>query len=102
MTAPTASFTHVLLDFSNAISPLATVFLVWNTNTAASSAAVQIVGTCLWRYTAIVIGLCTYGYNVMRNLGNRLTLHSSLRGSSMEFGNALTDVVATLVSSRGV
>ena len=31
----------------------------------------------------------------MRNLGNRLTLHSPSRGFSMEFGSALTVVMAT-------
>jgi sodium-dependent phosphate transporter len=44
---------------------------------------------------AIVIGLWTYGYNIMRNLGNRLTLHSPSRGFSMELGSAVTVVMAT-------
>jgi phosphate/sulfate permease len=28
----------------------------------------------------IVIGLWTYSYNIMRNLGNKITLHSPSRG----------------------
>lgn len=44
---------------------------------------------------AIVIGLWTYGYNIMRNLGNRITLHSPTRGFSMELGSALTVILAT-------
>jgi phosphate/sulfate permease len=44
---------------------------------------------------AISIGLWTYGYNMMRQLGNRLTLHSPSRGFSMELGAALTVVIAT-------
>jgi sodium-dependent phosphate transporter len=44
---------------------------------------------------AIVVGLCTYGYNIMRNLGNRLTLMSPTRGFSMELGSAVTVVMAT-------
>jgi len=44
---------------------------------------------------AITIGLWTYGYNMMRQLGNRLTLHSPSRGFSMELGAALTVVIAT-------
>ena len=44
---------------------------------------------------AISIGLWTYGYNIMRNLGNRLTLHSPSRGFSMELGSAITVVMAT-------
>jgi sodium-dependent phosphate transporter len=42
-----------------------------------------------------VIGLWTYGYNIMRNLGNKLTLHSPSRGFSMELGSAITVVMAT-------
>jgi sodium-dependent phosphate transporter len=44
---------------------------------------------------SIVLGLWTYGYNIMRNLGNRITLHSPSRGFSMELGSALTVVFAT-------
>lgn len=44
---------------------------------------------------AIVVGLWTYGYNIMRNLGNRITLHSPSRGFSMELGSAVTVVLAT-------
>ena len=44
---------------------------------------------------AISIGLWTYGYNLIINLGNRLTLHSPSRGFSMELGAALTVILAT-------
>lgn len=47
---------------------------------------------------AIVIGLWTYGYNIMRNLGNRITLHSPSRGFSMELGSAITVIMATKLS----
>ncbi|KAK5699174.1 Na+/Pi symporter [Elasticomyces elasticus] len=94
MTAATASFAHGANDVSNAIGPLATIFLVWNTNTVSSKAPVPIWVLCFGG-AAIVIGLWTYGYNMMRMLGNRLTLHSPSRGFSMEFGAALTVVMAT-------
>jgi len=42
-----------------------------------------------------VIGLWTYGYNIMRNLGNKITLHSPSRGFSMELGSAFTVIMAT-------
>lgn len=41
------------------------------------------------------IGLWTYGYNMMRQLGNRLTLHSPSRGFSMELGAAITVILAS-------
>lgn len=43
----------------------------------------------------IVIGLWTYGYNIMRNLGNKITLQSPSRGFSMELGSAFTVIMAT-------
>lgn len=52
-------------------------------------------GTYSMLGAAISIGLWTYGYNMMRQLGNRLTLHSPSRGFSMELGAALTVVIAT-------
>ena len=36
-----------------------------------------------------------YGYNIIGNLGNRLTLHSPRRGFSVEFGSAITVILAT-------
>jgi sodium-dependent phosphate transporter len=44
---------------------------------------------------AIVLGLFTYGYHVMRTLGNRLTLISPSRGFCMELASALTVLMAT-------
>ncbi len=44
---------------------------------------------------SLVIGLWTYGYNIMRNLGNRITLHSPSRGFTMELGSAITVIMAT-------
>jgi sodium-dependent phosphate transporter len=43
----------------------------------------------------IVIGLATYGYNIMAAMGNRLTLHSPSRGFSMQFGAAITVLLAS-------
>ncbi|GAB7349574.1 hypothetical protein MBLNU459_g0268t1 [Dothideomycetes sp. NU459] len=94
MTAMTASFAHGSNDVSNAIGPLATIFLIWNTGELSSKAPVP-VWVLVYGGSAIVIGLWTYGYNIMRMLGNRLTLHSPSRGFSMEFGSALTVVMAT-------
>ncbi len=46
---------------------------------------------------AIDIGLATYGYNVMRSLGNHLTHHTPSRGFSMELGNSLTILTASFI-----
>lgn len=94
LTAATSSFAHGANDVANATGPLATVFLVWHTGTANKKASVPL-WVLAYGGAAIVIGLWTYGYNIMRNLGNRLTLHSPSRGFSMELGSAVTVVLAT-------
>jgi len=94
LTAATSSFAHGANDVSNAIGPLSTIFLVWNTGTIASKSPVPL-WVLAYGGAAIVIGLWTYGYNIMRNLGNRLTLMSPTRGFSMELGSAVTVVMAT-------
>ncbi|KAH7346637.1 phosphate-repressible phosphate permease-like protein [Rhexocercosporidium sp. MPI-PUGE-AT-0058] len=94
LTAATASFAHGANDVSNAVGPLAAVYLIWSTATLASKSPVPVWILC-YGGAAIVIGLWTYGYNIMRNLGNRLTLHSPSRGFSMELGSACTVVMAT-------
>ncbi|KAF2091131.1 phosphate transporter [Saccharata proteae CBS 121410] len=94
LTAATASFTHGANDVANAIGPFASIYLIWSTGELSSKTPVPywilaFGGVC------IVIGLWTYGYNIMRNLGNRITLHSPSRGFSMELGSAITIIIAT-------
>ncbi|KAK7202867.1 phosphate-repressible phosphate permease [Myxozyma melibiosi] len=97
LTAGTLSFAHGSNDVSNAVGPLATIYIVWSKNIAGSKSDVP-VWILVYGGAAIVIGLWTYGYNLMRNLGNRLTLHSPSRGFSMELGAAITTVFATKLS----
>ena len=94
LTAATASFTHGANDVANALGPLSTIYLVWHSGELSKKSPVP-VWVLVYGASAIVIGLWTFGYNIMRNLGNRLTLHSPSRGFSMELGSALTVVMAT-------
>lgn len=96
MTSATASFTHGANDVANAIGPYATIFEIWETGVVPAKDKASVP---LWILAfggaAIVIGLWTYGYNIMRNLGNRVTLMSPSRGFSMELGSAITVIMAT-------
>jgi solute carrier family 20 (sodium-dependent phosphate transporter) len=96
MTAATASFTHGANDVANAIGPYATIFQIWNEGALPAKDRADVP---LWILAfggiAIVIGLWTYGYNIMKNLGNRITLHSPARGFSMELGSVITVIMAT-------
>jgi solute carrier family 20 (sodium-dependent phosphate transporter) len=111
LTAATASFAHGSNDVSkyapllrvtvlsgltdiSAVGPLAAVYLIWSTSKLSSKSPVPIWTLC-YACAALIIGLWTYGYNIMRNLGNRLTLHSPSRGFSMELGSAVTVIMAT-------
>jgi solute carrier family 20 (sodium-dependent phosphate transporter) len=94
LTAAVASFAHGSNDVSNAIGPLSAIFLIWNTSKLSNKSPVP-VWVLAYGGAAIVIGLWTYGYHIMRNLGNRLTLHSPSRGFSMELGAATTVILAT-------
>ncbi len=94
LTASTASFAHGANDVSNAVGPLAAVFLIWQTNMTSSKSPVPI-WILAYCGAALSIGLWFYGYHLMRMLGNRITLHSPSRGFSMELGSAVTVVMAT-------
>ncbi|KAH7121375.1 phosphate transporter [Dactylonectria macrodidyma] len=95
MTAATASFTHGANDVSNAIGPYATIFQIWHTGEMKDSKANVPVWILCFGGAGIALGIWTYGYNIMKNLGNRLTLHSPSRGFSMELGSAVTIILAT-------
>ncbi|KAK0630491.1 phosphate transporter [Bombardia bombarda] len=96
MTAATASFTHGANDISNAIGPYATIFQIWNSGTLPIKDKSDVpIWILVFGAAMLVIGLWTYGYNIMKNLGNRITLHSPSRGFSMELGSAITIILAT-------
>lgn len=95
MTACTASFTHGANDVSNAIGPYATIYEVWSTGKLNTSKSQVPIWILCFGGAGIALGIWTYGYNIMRVLGNRLTLHSPSRGFSMELGSAITIIVAT-------
>ncbi|KAG9086590.1 Na+/Pi symporter [Ceratobasidium sp. UAMH 11750] len=95
LTAATASFAHGSNDVSNAIGPFATIYFTWHTGTFAGGKSPVAIWMLAFGGAAIVIGLATYGYNIMRVLGNRLTLHSPSRGFSMELGASIAVVMAS-------
>ncbi|KAG9128571.1 Na+/Pi symporter [Ceratobasidium sp. 392] len=95
LTAATTSFAHGSNDVSNAIGPFATIYYTWHTGTFSGAKSPVAVWMLAFGGAAIVLGLATYGYNIMRVLGNRLTLHSPSRGFSMELGASIAVVLAS-------
>lgn len=114
LTACTASFAHGANDIGNSVGPWAGMFHAlfhpslekqeltnvmtviygaWSTGNAAQSKAPVPVWQIAVLALCISIGLCTYGYNIMKVMGNKITYHSPSRGCSMEMGAAITVLV---------
>jgi sodium-dependent phosphate transporter len=93
ITACTASFAHGANDVGNAVGVWAGMYSAWSTGLPSAAKA----EVPLWQLgvTAAVIclGFITYGYNIMKVMGNKLTYHSPSRGSSMEMGAAITILI---------
>ena len=84
-----------MLTPHSAVGPYATIYQIWSSGAvpgAGSDIPLWILG---FLGGAIVVGLWTYGYKIMTNLGNRITLISPSRGFSMELGSAITIIMAT-------
>ncbi|KAI9141085.1 phosphate transporter [Paraphysoderma sedebokerense] len=98
-TAMCASFAHGSNDVANAVGPLSTIWFIYENGDWPESANKVPVPIWILAYggLAIDIGLITYGYHVMRSLGNHITYHSPTRGFSMELGTSLTVLTASKI-----
>lgn len=95
MTSCTQSFAHGSNDVANAIGPFAAIYYIWDTGLPSGRNTDTPVWMLAFGGAMIVIGLATYGYNMMVSLGNKITLHSPSRGFSMEFGASITVILAS-------
>ncbi|KAM6538364.1 Na+/Pi symporter [Fusarium falciforme] len=95
MTAASASFVHGANDVANAVGPYASIYQIWQSGEVPGKKAQVPLWILAFGGAGIVLGLWTYGYNIMRNLGNRVTLMSPARGFSMELGSVITIILAT-------
>lgn len=93
ITACTASFAHGANDIGNSVGPWAVIYGAWSTGNAAQSKAPVPIWQLAVLSATISVGLITYGYNIMKVMGNKITYHSPSRGSSMEMGAAITVLV---------
>ncbi|KAF3069627.1 Phosphate-repressible phosphate permease pho-4 [Daldinia childiae] len=93
LTACTASFAHGANDIGNSVGPWAVIYSAWKTGKASESTAQVPIWQLAVLSAMISIGLITYGYNIMKVMGNKITYHSPSRGCSMEMGAAITVLV---------
>ncbi|OAQ25351.1 phosphate transporter [Linnemannia elongata AG-77] len=90
ITACFTSFAHGSNDVANAIGPLATIYYIWDHANIDVKKAPVPVWILAFGGVAIDLGLMTYGYHVMRTLGNKMTYMSPTRGFSAEMGTSIT------------
>lgn len=93
LTACTASFAHGANDIGNSVGPWAVIYGAWSTGNAAQAKAPVPVWQLVVLSFTICLGLLTYGYNIMKVMGNKITYHSPSRGCSMEMGAAVTVLI---------
>nr|OQO15725.1 hypothetical protein B0A51_17867 [Rachicladosporium sp. CCFEE 5018] len=88
------SIAHGANDVSNAIGPFTTEYETWSSGVTSAS-----TDTPIWIKAVGGLGLgfgfWTFGYHIMRNLGNRITKHTPTRGYSMELAAAITVLLAS-------
>ncbi|EAU35604.1 hypothetical protein ATEG_03802 [Aspergillus terreus NIH2624] len=93
-TAQIMSIAHGANDVSNAIGPFTTEYMTWK-----SGQSMAKTDTPTWIKAVGGLGLgfgfWTFGYHIMRSLGNRITKHSPTRGYSMELAAAITVLLAS-------
>lgn len=82
------SFAHGANDVSNAVGPLAAIYYIWKNESVASKIEVEDWILALGG-AGIIVGLATYGVNIMRVLGEKITYISSSRGFCAELATAL-------------
>ncbi|GAA5903075.1 hypothetical protein JCM6882_006960, partial [Rhodosporidiobolus microsporus] len=94
-TACCNSFAHGANDVANAVGPFSVIYHVWSTGELAGKKTPVPVWNLVFCAVLLVLGLATYGYNIMKVLGNKITLHSPSRGFAMELGSSITVVLAS-------
>ncbi len=82
ITACTASFAHGANDIGNAAGPWAVIYGAWRTGNAAESESPVPVWQLAVLALTLSVGLITYGFNIMKVMGNKITYHSPSRGMS--------------------
>ena len=95
ITACYVAFAHGANDRSNAIGPMAAVWQVFKVGSLGSEAEVPL-WLVLLGSLGIVIGITTWGYRVMKTIGEKITHITPTRGFAAQFGAATTVLVFSM------
>ncbi|KAK3181890.1 hypothetical protein K4F52_006793 [Lecanicillium sp. MT-2017a] len=88
------SIAHGANDISNAIGPFTTEYMTWKSGVTSAKTDTPTWIKAVGGLT-LGVGFWTFGYHIMRNLGNRITKHSPTRGYAMELAAAITVLLAS-------
>uniref|UniRef100_A0A0A9YWL0 Phosphate-repressible phosphate permease n=1 Tax=Lygus hesperus TaxID=30085 RepID=A0A0A9YWL0_LYGHE len=89
------SLAHGANDVSNAVGPFSAIYGIYANGKVDATASVPLWVLCLGG-SGIVVGLATYGVNIMRLLGEKLAVITPARGFSAELSTALVVSFATI------
>lgn len=81
-------------DIANSIGPISAILNIYQSGGVSSKAPVQ-KWVLAYGGIAIVLGLLTFGYRVMKSIGYKLTIMSPSRGATAELAASLTVVTAS-------
>jgi len=90
------SFAHGANDVANSIGSFCAAFYVYQNMAVPGSSAEVYPWVLALGATGIVIGLATYGYNIMRVLGVKCTHITPSRGFSMEIATSFVISVGSV------
>ena len=97
------SFAHGANDVANACGPLSAIYAVYEVSSTFKKKMVKEAEVPVWVLiigaVGLVIGLGTYGYNIMRALGVRMAAMTPSRGYSAELA---TSLVISIASAYGM
>lgn len=94
-TACAMAFAHGSNDVANGIGPLAAIFAMVNSGGDVGQTAPLPIWILVLGGGGIVLGLATYGYRVMRTIGNRITELTTSAGFCATMAAAATVVLAS-------
>ncbi|MFP6633956.1 MAG: anion permease [Planctomycetota bacterium] len=98
LSACTVAFAHGANDVANAIGPLSGVITVLKTKEVTETSNLSdgwMTIILALGGVGIVIGLVTWGYKVIETIGKKITELTPTRGFSVQFGAAITILVAS-------
>jgi sodium-dependent phosphate transporter len=89
------AFAHGSNDVANSIGPFSAIYTTYRTHAVPSSKTTTPKWIFAMGGSLIVIGLCTYGYNIIMTLGVQLLKLTPSRGFSAELAAGLTISLAS-------